>query len=321
MIIYSDILSKYLDRLFLHKKLRKLFKDVELKIDLNRVDYIHAHTWYSDGGLAFNIFRKYQIPYIVTVRNTDLNLFQKYLIHEHSFGCKILKNAQKIILISPSYKERLLAEKSLISVKSIISQKIELIPNGIDDFWIQNFVNYRKGIKNPVNILYIGKFNKGKNILNLQRAVKEINTNVIKVHLHLIGGGGDVQSNVLKVVSKNSEFMFYYGTIHNKIKLKYFFDQMHIFAMPSRAETFGLVFIESLLQGVPILYTQNEGVDGLYNENIGEKVRSFDVDEIKLKLLKMINSYSEYVIPTRKILRKHDWSFIAQTYYSIYNTR
>ena len=36
------------------------------------------------------------------------------------------------------------------------------------------------------------------------------------------------------------------------------------FAMPSRRETYGMVYIEAVLAGVPILYPQNQGVDGIF---------------------------------------------------------
>lgn len=60
--------------------------------------------------------------------------------------------------------------------------------------------------------------------------------------------------------------------------------------MPSKAETFGLVYVEAMLQGLPILYTKNEGIDGFYEENIGEKVISTDMEEIQIKLLKLIEN-------------------------------
>jgi glycosyltransferase involved in cell wall biosynthesis len=37
------------------------------------------------------------------------------------------------------------------------------------------------------------------------------------------------------------------------------------FVMPSRRETYGMVYVEALLAGVPILWSQNQGVDGLFD--------------------------------------------------------
>src|SRR5690554_437621 len=94
-IIYSHILNKTIDRIFYRKKIKKILKDIETKIDLSEIKMIHAHTWYSDGGVAYLLSKKYNIPYIVTIRNSDLNVFQKYLFHERSYGRKFLERAEK----------------------------------------------------------------------------------------------------------------------------------------------------------------------------------------------------------------------------------
>lgn len=318
--IYADILSKYLDRLLLHKKIKKITRDIESKVDLNNITIIHAHTWYSDGGVAYNLFKKYAIPYIITIRSTDINLFQRYLVHERSYGRKILENAHKVILISPSYRDRLLNQKSLHRIHDTLICKLEIIPNGVDDFWIKTSAKQQKTLTSPIQILFVGKFIKRKHVIQLQKAIKEINVQHIPVHLHLIGGGGKAEKIVIQTVRNNPEIMSYHGKIFDKIKLKSHFEKAHIFAMPSKRETFGLVYVEAMLHGLPILYTANEGIDGLYNEIIGEKVKSSSVDEIKGNLIRMINNYSVYNIPTAKLRMNHDWNRIANLYQSIYTS-
>jgi glycosyltransferase involved in cell wall biosynthesis len=317
-IIYSYILSKYIDRIFLHKKINKIIQDIEFKIDIENVDFIHAHTWYSDGGVAYKLHKKYNIPYLVTIRNSDLNFFQKYLIHERSFGRKILLNAQKVILISASYKKRLIQQKSLQVIKDELLNKLELIPNGVDDFWIENPVNLRKSITKPTQVLFVGKFMKGKNVFELQKAVQKLNAEDVRVQLHLIGGDGEAEKVVLDIVESNPRTMFYHGKIFDNLKLKTYFERAHVFALPSKRETFGLVYVEAMLQGLPLLYTANEGIDGLYSENIGEKVHSSKVEEIKCQLLRIIQNYDSYSIPTNKLLENHNWRYIAKVYQLIY---
>src|SRR5690554_6965060 len=137
-IIYSHILNKTTDRIFYRKKIDKIFRDIEAKIDLSEIKMIHAHTWYSDGGVAYLLSKKYNIPYIVTIRNSDLNVFQKYLIHERLFGRKILENAKNVILIAASYKKRVIELLSLYKIKNSLLSKLQIIPNGVDAYWINN---------------------------------------------------------------------------------------------------------------------------------------------------------------------------------------
>jgi len=318
-VIYSHILNKSFDRLLYRRKIKKIFNDIESKIGVGEIDMIHAHTWYSDGGVAYKLHLKYGIPYVVTVRNTDLNIFQKYLFYERSYGRTVLANTKNVVLISASYKERLLAESSLQKIKNGLRDKLKVIPNGVDRYWITNANRKKKEInKNKFSILFIGKFTEGKNVLQLQAAVNEINKDKVVAHLHLIGGGGGAHHKVTTRVRQNPTTMSFHGKILDLGMLKEYFELADIFAMPSKHETFGLVYVEALLQGLPILYTQHEGIDGFYEEKIGEKVVIGDVAEIKEKLLKLVEDYHSYSIPTEKIIAHHDWRNIALEYQHLY---
>lgn len=319
-IIYSLILNKHTDRIFYTKKINKIVKDIESKVDLTKITYIHAHTWYSDGGAAYILSQKYNIPYIVAIRNTDLNLFFKYFIHKRNFGKRILKNAQKIITISEVYKKRVLESDKLTSLKSSLTDKVMVIPNGVDSFWIENNTSNKNiTISNDVNALYIGKFDKGKNVLNLVKAVKNINhKGKHKVHLTLVGGGGSDHLQILENI-KECNLISFTGKITDKRKLLDIYRSNQLFTMPSKAETFGLVYVEAMLQGLPILYTSNEGIDGYYEENIGEKIESLAEIEIENKILKLITCFSAYHIPTEKLIVNHDWKLIAKKYKELYN--
>ncbi len=318
-IIYSHILNKTTDRIFYKQKIKKILKDIEAKIDLSKIKMIHAHTWYSDGGVAYLLSKKYSIPYIVTIRNSDLNVFQKYLIHERSFGCKILKNAKNVILIAASYKQRILSEPSLQKIKELLEMKLKVIPNGVDTFWIDKAENKLLEQKITFKFLYIGKFDSGKNVVNLVNAVKSINKDNKFCTMELVGGSGDDEPKILKKVKDYPKIFKYHGKVYDKEKLKEIFQSCDIFAMPSKNETFGLVYVEAMLQGIPILYTDKEGIDGFYEEKIGEKVnKQADMLEIQQALLKMMKNYNNYEIPIQKIIENHNWKNIALTYKKIY---
>lgn len=316
-IIYSHILNKSFDRFLYKSKISKLVKDIESKIRLSEIDFIHAHTWYSDGGAAYLLSKKYNIPYIIAVRNTDLNVHYKYLIYYRNFGLNILKNARRIILIG-EYQRNFFA--SLKAITPDIKRKIEVVPNGVDSFWIKHFRDFRfKPIDGPFNILYIGTFLKRKRLLELQEALIKLNINN-DFKLHIVGGGGNASEKVLENITKYPNLFEYYGRIEDRIELAKIFDKCHIFAMPSRHETFGLVYVEALLMGLPILYTLNDGIDGFYNENIGEKVFLGDVREVIQKLVTLRDNYMSYLIPTAKLIERHDWKNIALTYKKFYSS-
>ena len=79
-VIYAHIL-KVKHRVFYHLKIKSILANLQSTIDLSTVDLVHAHFLFSDGGVAFQINREYGIPYVVAVRNTDVNVFFKYMVH------------------------------------------------------------------------------------------------------------------------------------------------------------------------------------------------------------------------------------------------
>lgn len=319
-IIYRHILSKYLDRIFYQIKVNKIVADIENTIDLAQVTFIHAHTWYSDGGVAYELHKKYKIPFIVAVRNTDLNLFLKYFLHKRNYGKNILLAADKIITISAIYKARLLNDRGLSSIVSIIRDKINIIPNGVDPFWIDRKVPSRKPIinKDMVQLLYIGKFDRGKNVVNLVNAVKNLNKqNITQFRLTLVGGKGSDEKCILNSI-KNQHAFNYVGRVDDFGELQKYFQHSDFFTMPSKAETFGLVYIEALLQGLPVLFTKNEGIDGYYDSSIGEKVQNTSVEEIQKNIERLISNQNDYNYNIEELSNNHNWKKIAQVYSQIY---
>ncbi len=105
-IIYSLIINNHLDRIYYFRKINKLLGDINSKVDVRCIRFIHAHTWFSDGGVAYELSKRTGIPFMVTVRNTDLNVFYKYMFFLREHGFRILEHAKKIIFISKSYLDR-----------------------------------------------------------------------------------------------------------------------------------------------------------------------------------------------------------------------
>lgn len=319
--IYSSILNRHIDRVLYPFKIFKILKDIQKKVDFSQIDFIHAHTWYSDGGVAYFLSKKYNIPFIVAIRNTDLNLFQKKLVYLRPFGRAVLKKAKNIVLISGSYLPRVLSQQSLQGSLSLIKSKIRVMPNGVDPYWINNAVErvISDVQSENINLIYVGRLTAGKNVPLAQDAVIQLNQKSnYKIHLHIVGGGGAEHEKVVANAKKHAKFFTYHGKVYDKVKLTDLYRSSDIFVMPSSHETFGLVYVEAMLQGLPILYTANEGIDGFYSDDIGEKVHKPTVDEISEKLITMMENLSSYNVPTAELKKNHDWAEIAKQYLSMY---
>lgn len=315
-IIYSKQLRKY-HRFLFKKKLAYLYKDLKSKTNLKKIDICHATTLFSDGAIALRIKERHGIPYIVAIRATDIHVFLKYRPDLVFKAIKILNAAEKIIFIGDSLKKWFIEHKLIKKHKNKIESKSEIIYNGIDNFWLDNILPKREC--EPSKILYVGRFVSRKNIPKLIESVLSLNNKGHNFILNLVGSGGKDEIEIKKIAKDNDGVINFLGQIKDKKTLRQVYSDNHIFAMPSQGETFGLVYIESLSQGLPLLYMENEGVDGVFSFEIGEKCHTHDTVEISRSLMNIVNNYPNYEID--KIdFSNFRWSNIADKYLHIYKS-
>ena len=305
-----------IDRFFFYRKGEKVFNTLREKVDLKNINFIHAHTLFSNGYVALRCKEEYEIPYIVAVRNTDVNTFLKLRPDLRTICKKIIKNAENIIFLSSAYKYSFLKKHADLIEGS--RNKVQVIPNGINDFWLENNYNSRKYIneKQTINILAVGEINKNKNYRKTIDVCQKLINSGYEVKLNI--AGAILDKGVYRDICK-SEFTQYRGVLdkENLIKL---YRENDIFLLPSHKETFGLVYAEALSQGLPILYSEGQGFDGQFPDGkIGYSVKSNDVDDIVEKANLIIEKYDTIQARCADASKVFRWTNIAERYSKIYN--
>lgn len=315
---YSHILNLY-DKLNYFSKIRKTFSDLENSFQLKDFDVIHAHFLFSDGGLALKAKRKFGTKYIVAVRNTDLNYFFKYAIHLRKLGNEILENADSVVFISPGYMDTL-KEKYLKSnlIESLETKSI-FVPNGIDDFWLSNRCCKTEVTDAQIRLIYYGEYSKNKNIETIVSVTEILKSRGKDVSLTLIGEYGDNVISIQQLI-KNKPWIQSFPKM-SAPEIAKLLRSSSVFIMPSFRETFGLVYIEALSQGVPIIYTKKQGVDGYFVDgSIGYSVDPKNAiamsDKIELLLAEDQVALSKRCAES---VERFKWSAITDTYLSLYN--
>lgn len=307
--------NKY-DRLFFHIKQKKIEKKLHQEYDIQKFDLIHAHTVFTNGYFAYKANVKYGIPYVVAVRNTDLNIFFKKIIYLRKLGIKILANANEIVFLSSAYKDELLNKYVPKKDRDEFLKKSRVIPNGIDDFWFENIGSsksfyYKKDIK----LLYVGEISRNKNIITTIKAINELKKEGIRASLTVVGK--IVDPNIFKRIIKN-DFVKYRKPLP-KEELLDVYRNHNIFVMPSIHESFGLVYAEAMSQGDPIIYTKHQGFDGQFNDGeVGYRVTAKDQMGIAKRIKKIILLYNDTSNNTIKHSYKFKWSKINLEYLNIY---
>lgn len=315
---YSHILNKT-DRLLYFKKIRKVENNVLQNYVMDNYSMIHAHFLFSDGGVAYNLYKKFKIPYVVAVRNTDINFFFKYFIHLRKFALEILSNADQIVFLSPKYKEFLLENYVPIEQRDVLKKKMVVIPNGVNEFWLTEG-GVSKNIDSSIRFLYIGDFTKNKNIQFTIKALKKLKGENLNLQFDIVGSGGKYEEKIKLLIKENESWINYHGRIHDLEKLKSIYNSSHIFVMPSKTETFGVVYIEALSQGLPVIYTEGQGIDGFYPDGeIGYGVKYDDLEDFILKIRLIIKRYSEMSYMSIQKSKNFSWDKISDRYIEIYH--
>ncbi|MCL4579954.1 glycosyltransferase family 4 protein, partial [Staphylococcus aureus] len=285
--VFERQFLKPIDRFFYFKKQKKILDWVHtLKLNIHDYDIVHAHTLFSDGYQALKTGK----PYIVTVRNTDINFYMKFYKHLLPLGRKILEKASKIIFLSESYKKKtidmLFGHKKS---KNEIFEKSHVIPNGINDFWLKNSSNQTKHINEEINVICVCRIMKNKNLEFLAKNLIEKNLGR-NINIYIIG---DVVDSKYYQNLKSYPNMHFLGRKDKKTIVEIMKD-MHMFIMVSFTETFGLVYLEALTQNLPVIYTKNEGFDKYFEDGyVGYSVNPTKNDELVMKVRKVVENYNE----------------------------
>lgn len=317
-IIYSYLLRPYHRALF-NLKIDKVCKDIARQVDLSEVSLIHATNLFSDGAVALRLKQRYGIPYITAVRNSDINVFLRYTPHLWWVHRAVIREADHVVSITPALQGRLNRHHTLCGMRDVVKAKNLVITNGINDYWLQNLRPEAEQHAQNHRIVYVGNFDHNKNVLRLAGAVLALKPEIPDIHLDLVGGSGGQEARVMRLVRQHPDTLAYLGKIYEKDRLRDVYAQNSVFAMPSRHETFGLVYIEALSQGLSVLYTQGEGIDGLF-EAAGEAVRATSSESIRTALRHLLLRPGAYRALPAERFADFDWERIAKRYQDIYQT-
>lgn len=264
--IYCKSLNLLTRLSFLFKLFRLIlsFERHPRRVDmLQDCTVIHAHTLYSDGYLAYWLSRKYKIPYVLSVRTTDVSVFERFLPHWGWMTRRVIANAQCLIFISPAHKAKIEARYADCLPRTL------LVPNGLDEYWIRNAIcrsapersEARRGI-------YIGEINANKNI---KRAILAFFQAVDDDNACFTVLGGEystycaIYGELPEALKTRVEFM---ARTQDKQRIKELLRQHQVLIMPSFMETFGLTYLEAISQCVPVVFSRGQGIDGLYPEGM-----------------------------------------------------
>jgi len=137
---------------------------------------------------------------------------------------------------------------------------MRVIPNGIDvSVYKPGLPPIRHLRDDCLNILFVGRLEKRKGLGDLLRAYRAMNSRLPHARLIIVGDGplrGRVESYVTRHRLPN---VILAGFVPDSVKPRYY-NSADIFCAPATgAESFGIVLLEALASGVPVVATEVPG--------------------------------------------------------------
>ena len=277
---------------------------------------------FTDGNAAYELSKRYHIPYVVAVRNTDINHFFKLRLNLRKRGIEILKHAAAIFFLSEAYKEKLFSQYIPADKQEGILQKSYVIPNGIDDFWFHNQYRGRDLVRTAerirdkkLKVVCVAQITPNKNIPLLQKALGLLQAEGWNTRLTVVGKVLDEKELDIISQDENTE----YQAPVPKEKLIDYYRDADVFVMVSHHETFGLVYAEAMSQGLPVIYTKGQGFDGQFPEGtVGYHADPVSAEDIADRIRQVCENYAALAGNCMELTEKFGWDGICAEYKKIY---
>lgn len=126
--------------------------------------------------------------------------------------------------------------------------------------------------------------------------------------MSIVGSKGEYQDYVNKI-STQENCINYFGPVYDKDKLLKIIRANDAFIMVSHSETFGLVYLECLSQGLPLIYSKGQGIDGMF-KNVGISVNSHNRKEIINAIIEVATNFDKYS-SQENLICQFSWNYVA----------
>jgi len=293
--------------------LSELFYAIKI-IKKERINFIHSH-WIIPSGLVGAVCKRiFKKPFIISVHGSDLILPNKFL---KNFAKIALNSCDVCVVNSTATKDTVLGITNV--------REVEIVPMGADLSMfnpnVKSDIKKDYKINGPI-ILTVGRLSKEKGIEYTIKAMPTILKKIPEIKLIIVGAGPE--ENNLKKLSKKLNLtgnVVFTGGIPNK-NLSRFYKSADVFVLPSLREGMGLVLLEAMACGTPVIGSNTGGITDIikYGES-GFLVKPKDPEDIAEKIIVLLSNkelQQKFSEEGLKIVRERfSWNVIVKKFVKI----
>jgi teichuronic acid biosynthesis glycosyltransferase TuaC len=251
---------------------------------------IHAHFTYPDGVVAVRLGKQFGVPVVITEQNP----WGPWMDKDTAVRRQTIRAAQECtfqIAISRSVRE------SIVRLTGE-SEKLRVVPDAVDG---DIFTLPEQG-QRPIldQIIFVGAIRPVKGVDILLRAVRLLVDAGRDVNLVLVGES--FFRNYQKEYGRLRQ-MAVELTIADRVnftgkkplvELVREIQRSALLVLPSRAESFGMVLVEALACGTPVVGTRCGGPEDIVNEQVGVLVPPEDPRALATAIAQVLDNRNSY---------------------------
>lgn len=284
---------------------KKSLKELIQKED---IDIIHGHYLFPAGAVAVEVGNKHNIKTYVTAHGSDMFELYKKQPFMRSPIKKVLKNADGVFAVSNALKHEIIAtgvrgiaNKTKLSWNSV---DIDKFSNKENDSFKQEYKLFDKPI-----VLFVGNLIKRKNVDSLLEAKKIANSDY---YLVIVGDGPLFKKLKKKAEDEDIHDVIFTGSRND---VEDIIPSCDILILPSFSESFGLVLIEALACGKPVIGSDVGGISEIINDDVGLLVNPNKISSIANAIDNLVNDDDlRYVLSLNARNRALDFSKVDIPY-------
>ena len=238
-----------------------------------RFEVVHAHMGHPDGNAGLRVSQAADKPLVVTIQATDLDI----TAHRNARCRKVLQHtlasARQIIAPTPRLAKQLQRDFGLEAL---------VVGYGVDPEEIcRDSERLRARYHGRKVLLSVSRLIKSKGIEFMVRALPQV-IHRWKEVVYVIVGAGPERAHLQRLIRelKLNDHVELTGQLPHNHVMEYM-SVCDVFVLPSWQETFGLVYVEAMAHGKPVIGVVGQGVDGIVTSGeTGLLVPPRDVDAL-----------------------------------------
>jgi D-inositol-3-phosphate glycosyltransferase len=239
-----------------------------------RYDVLHSHYWLS-GWVALQLRRTLQIPVVHmshtlgAIKNTAAQQpWEQEPPHRLRIERTVLHHSDAVVAESPASRRHMLEEYA------VEPTKIHIIPGGVDTgvFAPQERQQARQALALPATqpiLLFVGRLQPLKGLDTLLRAAQRVRQQYPQVQVLIVGGGVEApdayEAQELQRLQGLCEQLALqhhvrFITAQPQPVLAQYYAAADVFVLPSHYESFGMVVLEAMACGTPVVASRVGGL-------------------------------------------------------------